>query len=176
MIAAVRTRNRDGVVRRRRLINAPRRVCLDRSDCLLCDAQVFTATPGLFDGPSYVKGSGLRTDTAMADKKVNEFYTRPPVLGKWEGFQQFLWNPETKQFCGRTGASWGKFDFFLSVCMYPRKPTKIIPNVERLVLLCILNTSLGLLQTFPIETFPPGDLLAFPSFHLAAIIYLIILR
>nr|XP_023014837.1 sodium/potassium-transporting ATPase subunit beta-2-like [Leptinotarsa decemlineata] len=48
----------------------------------------------------------------MADKKGSEFYTRPPVLGKWEGFRQFLWNPETSQFLGRTGSSWGKIILF----------------------------------------------------------------
>ncbi|KAG5880190.1 hypothetical protein JTB14_036283 [Gonioctena quinquepunctata] len=48
----------------------------------------------------------------MADKKVNEYYTRPPVLGKWEGFRLFLWNSETSQFLGRTGSSWGKILLF----------------------------------------------------------------
>lgn len=48
----------------------------------------------------------------MAEKKTEQFYTRPPKLGKWEGFKIFLWNSETNQFLGRTGASWGKIILF----------------------------------------------------------------
>ncbi|XP_022914207.1 sodium/potassium-transporting ATPase subunit beta-2 [Onthophagus taurus] len=49
----------------------------------------------------------------MSDKKSTEqYYTRPPKLGKWEGFKVFLWNSETHQFLGRTGASWGKILLF----------------------------------------------------------------
>lgn len=41
----------------------------------------------------------------MADKnKTGDFYTRPEK----EGTKHFLWNPETKQFLGRTTGSWGK--------------------------------------------------------------------
>jgi hypothetical protein len=48
----------------------------------------------------------------MADKnKTGDFYTRPEK----EGAQSFLWNPETKQFLGRTSGSWGKnLNFFFS--------------------------------------------------------------
>jgi hypothetical protein len=55
----------------------------------------------------------------MTDKnKVQEYYTRPKELGKWEGFKVFLWNSETSECLGRTGGSWGKlayqksFNFF----------------------------------------------------------------
>lgn len=44
----------------------------------------------------------------MEDKKVEQYYTPPPVLGKWEAFSTFLWNSETGQFLGRTGSSWGE--------------------------------------------------------------------
>jgi len=52
---------------------------------------------------------GSRCKSGMEGKKVEQYYTPPPKLGKWEGFRVFLWNSETGQFLGRTGASWGKF-------------------------------------------------------------------
>uniref|UniRef100_A0A1B0A814 Uncharacterized protein n=1 Tax=Glossina pallidipes TaxID=7398 RepID=A0A1B0A814_GLOPL len=43
----------------------------------------------------------------MADKKIAEqYYAPPPKMGKWEGFKKFLWNSDTSQCLGRTGASW----------------------------------------------------------------------
>lgn len=46
----------------------------------------------------------------MADKnKSEEYYIRPEKLGAWAGFKQFLWNPSTSQFMGRTSSSWGKW-------------------------------------------------------------------
>ncbi|XP_063244574.1 sodium/potassium-transporting ATPase subunit beta-2-like isoform X1 [Bacillus rossius redtenbacheri] len=48
----------------------------------------------------------------MSEKKVEQYYTRPPTLGAWEGFRIFLWNSETHQFLGRTGSSWAKILFF----------------------------------------------------------------
>ncbi|XP_015608306.1 sodium/potassium-transporting ATPase subunit beta-2 [Cephus cinctus] len=48
----------------------------------------------------------------MEGKKVEQYYTRPQKLGKWEGFRIFLWNSETGQVLGRTGASWAKILLF----------------------------------------------------------------
>ncbi|KAK2576028.1 hypothetical protein KPH14_007380 [Odynerus spinipes] len=48
----------------------------------------------------------------MEGKKVEQYYSPPPKLGKWEGFRIFLWNSETGQFLGRTGASWAKILLF----------------------------------------------------------------
>ncbi|ERL84900.1 hypothetical protein D910_02323 [Dendroctonus ponderosae] len=59
------------------------------------------------------KNDFLSSNPKMADKKPeNQFYTRPPKLGNWEAFSIFLWNSETKQFLGRTGASWAKILIF----------------------------------------------------------------
>ncbi|XP_043276521.1 sodium/potassium-transporting ATPase subunit beta-2-like [Venturia canescens] len=51
----------------------------------------------------------------MDDKNkqvVEQYYSPPPKLGKWEGFSLFMWNSETGQFMGRTGASWAKILLF----------------------------------------------------------------
>ncbi|XP_017795224.1 PREDICTED: sodium/potassium-transporting ATPase subunit beta-2-like isoform X2 [Habropoda laboriosa] len=48
----------------------------------------------------------------MEGKKVEQYYSPPPQLGKWEGFRVFVWNSETGQFLGRTGASWAKILLF----------------------------------------------------------------
>ncbi|KAK7865071.1 hypothetical protein R5R35_008414 [Gryllus longicercus] len=48
----------------------------------------------------------------MAEKTVEQYYLPPPKVGRWEGFRTFLWNSETHQFLGRTGASWAKILLF----------------------------------------------------------------
>lgn len=51
------------------------------------------------------------------NNKKEEFYTPPPKMSGLEQFQTFLWNPETKQFLGRTAGSWIKIIFFYT-CFY----------------------------------------------------------
>lgn len=51
---------------------------------------------------------------AVGDKKENENggyefpYHIPSNKTAWEKFSTAIWNPSTKEFCGRTGKSWGK--------------------------------------------------------------------
>jgi hypothetical protein len=48
---------------------------------------------------------------------VQEEYTFDDANKKKEsklsGIGTFIWNSETKEFCGRDGASWGRASFFL---------------------------------------------------------------
>ncbi|KAL7740501.1 hypothetical protein ACLKA6_007029 [Drosophila palustris] len=48
----------------------------------------------------------------MSEKKIGEYYSPPPKMGKWEGFRKFIWNSETSQCLGRTGSSWAKILLF----------------------------------------------------------------
>lgn len=42
------------------------------------------------------------------DKNEEYFSLAPPKRSGWESFRIFLWNGETREFLGRTAASWGK--------------------------------------------------------------------
>lgn len=45
------------------------------------------------------------------DKNEEYFSLAPPKRSGWESFRIFLWNGETREFLGRTAASWGKTYF-----------------------------------------------------------------
>jgi hypothetical protein len=53
----------------------------------------------------------LRTGkTKNNAEDVYEFpYIKPEELGWVESCKREIWNPETRQFFGRTGRSWGEF-------------------------------------------------------------------
>ncbi|XP_013773290.1 sodium/potassium-transporting ATPase subunit beta-like [Limulus polyphemus] len=50
----------------------------------------------------------------MAEKDI-EYLKSPDEKTKWESTKEFIWNPRTGQFCGRTGASWAKITIFYIV-------------------------------------------------------------
>ncbi len=46
----------------------------------------------------------------MAEKEDN-FFKAEEKLSTGESLAQFIWNPRTKEFCGRTGGSWCKSNY-----------------------------------------------------------------
>ena len=54
-----------------------------------------------------------QTDAKEKGKKEDQkaefnFALKPEERHGWEAFSHFVWNPDTKQFLGRTGMSWRK--------------------------------------------------------------------
>lgn len=46
----------------------------------------------------------------MAEKKTEEYYSRPPTMSRGQQFSKFLYNGETHEVLGRTAKSWCKFN------------------------------------------------------------------
>lgn len=49
-----------------------------------------------------------KDEIAMKRKEEVGFYEAPPEMDKLESLKTFIYNPDTGQVLGRTGASWGK--------------------------------------------------------------------
>jgi len=51
----------------------------------------------------------------MADKKLDDFFTRPPTLSRGQQFSKFLYNPSTHEVLGRSAKSWAQITVFYIV-------------------------------------------------------------
>lgn len=51
----------------------------------------------------------------MAEKKTEEYYSRPPTMSRGQQFSKFLYNGETHEVLGRTAKSWFQISVFYIV-------------------------------------------------------------
>lgn len=64
----------------------------------------------------------------MAEKKADEFFTRPPSLSRGQQFSRFLYNPSTGELLGRTAKSWGECRSSVGMAIPPRPRLKMAGN------------------------------------------------